>query len=52
MHFNIHFFHYTLNDVDISELNLPKTCSIAFPNGKDELMNFEVTIRPDEGYYL
>ncbi|GFP92709.1 probable nedd8-conjugating enzyme ubc12-like [Phtheirospermum japonicum] len=37
---------------DISELNLPKTCSIAFPNGKDDLMNFEVTIRPDEGYYL
>ncbi|XP_055811346.1 NEDD8-conjugating enzyme Ubc12-like [Solanum dulcamara] len=37
---------------DISELNLPKTCSIAFPNGKDDLMNFEVTIRPDEGYYM
>lgn len=38
--------------VDISELNLPQTCSISFPNGKDDLMNFEVTIRPDEGYYL
>ncbi|KAL6537988.1 CAAX prenyl protease [Orobanche gracilis] len=37
---------------DISELNLPKTCSIAFPNGKDDLMNFEVTIRPADGYYL
>ncbi|XP_038693081.1 NEDD8-conjugating enzyme Ubc12-like [Tripterygium wilfordii] len=37
---------------DISELNLAKTCSIAFPNGKDDLMNFEVTIRPDEGYYV
>ncbi|KAI9182395.1 hypothetical protein LWI28_024932 [Acer negundo] len=37
---------------DIGELNLPKTCNIAFPNGKDDLMNFEVTIRPDEGYYL
>ncbi|KAJ0010536.1 hypothetical protein Pint_34580 [Pistacia integerrima] len=37
---------------DISELNLPKTCGIVFPNGKDDLMNFEVTIRPDEGYYL
>ncbi|CAN6563109.1 hypothetical protein ACFX13_027798 [Malus domestica] len=36
---------------DISELNLAKTCSISFPNGKDDLMNFEVTIRPDEGYY-
>ncbi|KAG6403174.1 hypothetical protein SASPL_135391 [Salvia splendens] len=37
---------------DISELNLPKTCTFSFPNGKDELMTFEVTIRPDEGYYL
>uniref|UniRef100_A0A5B7APF8 Putative NEDD8-conjugating enzyme Ubc12 n=1 Tax=Davidia involucrata TaxID=16924 RepID=A0A5B7APF8_DAVIN len=37
---------------DISELNLPKICCIAFPNGKDDLMNFEVTIKPDEGYYL
>uniref|UniRef100_A0A803MT44 Uncharacterized protein n=1 Tax=Chenopodium quinoa TaxID=63459 RepID=A0A803MT44_CHEQI len=37
---------------DISELNLPKSCTISFPNGKDDLMNFEVTIRPDEGYYL
>ncbi|GJU96662.1 NEDD8-conjugating enzyme Ubc12-like protein [Tanacetum coccineum] len=37
---------------DISELNLPKTCSISFPNGKDDLMNFEVTIRPDDGYYV
>ncbi|XP_063935012.1 NEDD8-conjugating enzyme Ubc12 isoform X3 [Daucus carota subsp. sativus] len=36
---------------NISELNLPKTCSISFPNGKDDLMNFEVIIRPDEGYY-
>ncbi|XP_068665781.1 NEDD8-conjugating enzyme Ubc12-like [Aristolochia californica] len=37
---------------DISELNLPKTTTISFPNGKDDLMNFEVSIRPDEGYYL
>ncbi|KAI3841015.1 hypothetical protein C5167_010775 [Papaver somniferum] len=36
---------------DISELNLPQTTKISFPNGKDELMNFEVSIRPDEGYY-
>ncbi|KAF7138526.1 hypothetical protein RHSIM_Rhsim07G0236200 [Rhododendron simsii] len=36
---------------DISELNLPKTCSISFPNGKDDLMNFQVTIRSCEGYY-
>ncbi|WRX08697.1 Ubiquitin-conjugating enzyme E2 - like 2 [Theobroma cacao] len=37
---------------DISELNLPKSCAISFPNGKDDLMNFEVSIRPDEGYYF
>lgn len=37
---------------DISELNLPKTTGITFPNGKDDLMNFEISIRPDEGYYL
>ncbi|GFY89950.1 ubiquitin-conjugating enzyme family protein [Actinidia rufa] len=37
---------------DIGDLNLHKTCSIAFPNGKDDLMNFEVTIRPDDGYYV
>ncbi|GMP38050.1 hypothetical protein CsSME_00009461 [Camellia sinensis var. sinensis] len=37
---------------DIGELNLPKSCTMAFPSGKDDLMNFEVTIRPDEGYYL
>ncbi|KAL8146642.1 hypothetical protein AgCh_004394 [Apium graveolens] len=35
---------------DISELNLPRTCRMSFPIGKDDLMNFEVIIRPDEGY--
>lgn len=37
---------------DISELNLPSTMKIAFPEGKDNLLKFEITIRPDEGYYL
>ena len=37
---------------DISELNLAKTTYISFPNGKDDLLNFEITIRPDEGYYM
>lgn len=37
---------------DISELNLSKTTFISFPNGKDDLLNFEITIRPDEGYYM
>eukprot|EP00246_Nothoceros_aenigmaticus_P011211 TRINITY_DN2978_c0_g1_i1.p1 TRINITY_DN2978_c0_g1~~TRINITY_DN2978_c0_g1_i1.p1 ORF type:complete len:185 (+),score=38.69 TRINITY_DN2978_c0_g1_i1:218-772(+) len=36
---------------DISELNLAKTTSISFPQGKDNLLIFEITIRPDEGYY-
>lgn len=36
---------------DISELNLAKTTEIAFPKGKDNLLDFEITIRPDEGYY-
>jgi ubiquitin-conjugating enzyme E2 M len=36
---------------DISELNLAKTTAIHFPNGKDNLLSFEITIRPDEGYY-
>lgn len=38
--------------VDISELNLPKSCTISFPNGKDDLMTFEISIKPDEGYYM
>ncbi|KAL9327032.1 hypothetical protein ACSQ67_007677 [Phaseolus vulgaris] len=37
---------------DISELNLPTSCVIRFPNGKDDLMNFEVSIQPDDGYYM
>eukprot|EP00898_Chlorokybus_atmophyticus_P002767 jgi/Chlat1/3491/Chrsp23S03680 len=36
---------------DISELNLSHTTSINFPNGKDRLLDFEITIRPEEGYY-
>ncbi|EFJ19328.1 RUB1-conjugating enzyme 2, E2 [Selaginella moellendorffii] len=36
---------------DITELNLAKTTSITFPMGKDNLLNFEITICPDEGYY-
>lgn len=36
---------------DLSELNLAKTTSIAFPEGKEKLLTFEVTIKPDEGHY-
>ncbi|KAE8665928.1 putative carbohydrate transporter [Hibiscus syriacus] len=43
---------YACARVHISDLNLPTFCSISFPNGKDDLMNFEVSIRPGEGYYV
>lgn len=36
---------------DISELTLPPICTIEFPNGKDDIMNFEVTLKPVDGYY-
>ena len=39
------------DSADISELVLAKTTSIAFPDGKDNLLSFEITIQPDEGYY-
>jgi ubiquitin-conjugating enzyme E2 M len=35
----------------MSELSLPSNCSMNFPEGKDKLMHFEITIRPEEGYY-
>ncbi|CAH8369546.1 unnamed protein product [Eruca vesicaria subsp. sativa] len=37
---------------DIAELDLPAYCLISFPDEKYDLMNFEVTIKPDEGYYM
>ena len=36
---------------DISELNLAKGTSINFPQGKDKLLIFDITIQPDEGHY-
>ena len=36
---------------DISELELSDTSSIEFPNGPDDLMVFDVTLRPDEGFW-
>ncbi|XP_057289786.1 NEDD8-conjugating enzyme Ubc12-like isoform X2 [Hydractinia symbiolongicarpus] len=35
---------------DLSELQLPKTCQTEFPD-KDDLLNFKLTIQPDEGFY-
>lgn len=39
------------NDVDLSELDLPKKAQIRFPEGKDKIMNFELVLSPDEGLY-
>ena len=36
---------------DLSELDLPKSVAIRFPDGADKIMSFEVTLRPDEGLY-
>eukprot|EP00123_Amoebidium_parasiticum_P006317 comp17296_c0_seq1/m.16433 comp17296_c0_seq1/g.16433 ORF comp17296_c0_seq1/g.16433 comp17296_c0_seq1/m.16433 type:complete len:173 (-) comp17296_c0_seq1:273-791(-) len=35
---------------DINDLSLPTTCKVEFPK-PDDLLNFELTIRPDEGMY-
>merc|ERR1712070_453662 len=35
----------------MSELKLEKGMKIDFPNGKEDLMNFKVTVSPDEGIY-
>ena len=36
---------------DITELNLPKRATIAFVDGKDKLLHFQITMRPEEGIY-
>lgn len=36
--------------IDLTELSLPSTMKTHFPN-PDDLLNFEVTIEPDEGMY-
>lgn len=36
---------------DMVELNLPANMGIHFPGGKEKMMHFEITIRPDEGMY-
>lgn len=36
---------------DLSDLTLPSNMSISFPEGKDKLMHFHITIMPDEGIY-
>lgn len=36
---------------DISELNLPKGATVNFIDGKDKLMHFQITLRPEEGLW-
>ncbi|EOD16243.1 hypothetical protein EMIHUDRAFT_416101 [Emiliania huxleyi CCMP1516] len=36
---------------DMSELTLDHGCKLAFPNGKEDLMNFELTIKATDGIY-
>jgi len=36
---------------DFSELKVENGISMTFPNGKEDLMLFEVTVAPDEGMY-
>jgi len=35
---------------DLSELSLPRSCTTDFPD-PDDLLNFKLTIQPDEGFY-
>lgn len=35
----------------MAELKLEKGMAIAFPNGKEDLMNFKITVSPDDGIY-
>ena len=36
---------------DMGELNLDSTTSVNFPQGKEKIMSFEITIKPIEGMY-
>lgn len=40
-----------LLSADLSELDLPSTATISFPEGKEKIMKFELVLRPDEGMY-
>jgi hypothetical protein len=36
---------------DMQELSLSPTTSISFPNGKDDLLTFTITLKPDDGFW-
>lgn len=47
-----HYITFALTcAADITELNLPKRATIAFVDGKDKLLHFQITMRPEEGIY-
>jgi ubiquitin-conjugating enzyme E2 M len=35
----------------MAELNLPKNITIAFPEGREKMMHFEIALRCDEGVF-
>jgi ubiquitin-conjugating enzyme E2 M len=35
----------------MQELSLSSTTSISFPNGKDDLLTFIITLKPDDGFW-
>jgi hypothetical protein len=43
--------HGCLLIADLTELQLPSNININFPEGKEKPMHFEISIKPDEGYY-
>lgn len=36
---------------DMSDLNLPSNTTMHFPEGKDKIFHFEITMIPDQGYH-
>ncbi|KAL4591703.1 hypothetical protein LXL04_004674 [Taraxacum kok-saghyz] len=36
---------------DFTELSVPTNCEVTFPNGNEDIMNFDFMIKPSEGFY-
>ncbi|KAL4579002.1 hypothetical protein LXL04_015137 [Taraxacum kok-saghyz] len=36
---------------DFTELSVPTNCEVTFPNGNEDIMNFDFVIKPSEGFY-
>lgn len=48
---SLSLIHYLVHVSDLSELDLPSSVKISFPNGKEKIMSFDVVLTPDEGMY-